>query len=973
MLTTRRTAAADDGLALWGASVALATLALAGWLRATGVEYLVVGWAATLLSLAFVARGSRRERLWRGVASVLALAACGALSLAHRQVGEARDDWAAYSAELQGRAAARMRVELTDLGRQLQEAARRALAAPRERERAFAAVGANIGGAGERGIVLYQGATPFAWAGTIRVPTDTLTAPLGLSVTPFYTTVYAVASAGGRRAVAVALLHAEAPADRLAAPLDALVARAVGVRGFTAVRDTSAVRRGAPELAELPLSGGGVLLVRVEATSPQEALLRLIERVRVRGGILLVVVLAAFLAAMWRARRSLLFRFASLAVPLACVAIVPLNELSNVSRFFDPALYFAPLGGPYTGSLAALGITGAVLLLGLLALLRSPFVTRSRVAAAAAVLVVAGLGPFLLRDLARGVQPPATGVSPTLWLAWETALFLAAGALVLAGASAGRAALGGRRGLSSWVAPAIAGVAAVVGTMSWSAPGRWPGWYPVLWVAAIAALTLTRRSSRFVAAASVLAALGASTLVWGATSRKRVDLAARDVEGLRAPDDYALALLNRFAHELESGAPPRTAAELLSRYVASDLAAAQYPVAMATWDSAGIERARFETGRFVPSGAAVRQVVAEARSTRSPVLRPALGELGVALVLAVPAADGVATSVLVLPRTRLVADDPYATLLGADPGTTGEAPYNLSLTGADSMSLSDAGRYVWRRLGNELHGDWLVRTSRGLSRAHAEVELRPISALVQRGLLVVLFNLGIVALLWVLSALADGGYARWIGVHARRWSRSYRLRLTIVLFAFFVLPAVAFAIWSYNELRRDDRHSQELLVRESLRTIAEGGGIDALAAQQPRAGAPLLRYDRGALAATSDTLYDAVAPFGRFLPPPVFLTLALSDEVTASDVTRVGSTSVLLGYRALTDTTGQRVVLAAPATSAEESLDQRRRDLNVLVLFLTALGALAALGLSGVAARELARPVGELRGAALAIAAGERE
>ncbi|HEX2780327.1 MAG TPA: ATP-binding protein, partial [Gemmatimonadaceae bacterium] len=57
----------------------------------------------------------------------------------------------------------------------------------------------------------------------------------------------------------------------------------------------------------------------------------------------------------------------------------------------------------------------------------------------------------------------------------------------------------------------------------------------------------------------------------------------------------------------------------------------------------------------------------------------------------------------------------------------------------------------------------------------------------------------------------------------------------------------------------------------------------------------------------------------------------------------------------------------------EESLDRRRRDLGILVLFLTAMGALAALGLSGLAARQLARPVGELRGAALAIAAGERE
>jgi two-component system nitrogen regulation sensor histidine kinase NtrY len=54
-------------------------------------------------------------------------------------------------------------------------------------------------------------------------------------------------------------------------------------------------------------------------------------------------------------------------------------------------------------------------------------------------------------------------------------------------------------------------------------------------------------------------------------------------------------------------------------------------------------------------------------------------------------------------------------------------------------------------------------------------------------------------------------------------------------------------------------------------------------------------------------------------------------------------------------------------------LDRRRRDLGVLVLFATAVGAAAALWLSAVAARELARPIGALRVAAKAVARGERE
>jgi len=48
-------------------------------------------------------------------------------------------------------------------------------------------------------------------------------------------------------------------------------------------------------------------------------------------------------------------------------------------------------------------------------------------------------------------------------------------------------------------------------------------------------------------------------------------------------------------------------------------------------------------------------------------------------------------------------------------------------------------------------------------------------------------------------------------------------------------------------------------------------------------------------------------------------------------------------------------VLAAPARSDDLVLDRRRRDLGMLVLFATAAGALAALWLSGIAARRLAR------------------
>ncbi|MDQ6611336.1 MAG: ATP-binding protein, partial [Gemmatimonadota bacterium] len=78
---------------------------------------------------------------------------------------------------------------------------------------------------------------------------------------------------------------------------------------------------------------------------------------------------------------------------------------------------------------------------------------------------------------------------------------------------------------------------------------------------------------------------------------------------------------------------------------------------------------------------------------------------------------------------------------------------------------------------------------------------------------------------------------------------------------------------------------------------------------------------------------------------------------SAPDSTRLASTTA---------------VVATPASGNEFELDKRRADLAVQVSLMLSLGVFAALWLSGVASRSLARPVGRLREAALSLAAGKR-
>src|SRR5207244_599574 len=139
--------------------------------------------------------------------------------------------------------------------------------------------------------------------------------------------------------------------------------------------------------------------------------------------------------AAWRDRREMAWRATLVAVGLACVALTPLSAFSNYSRLFDPALYFTPLGYSLTANAAALALTSALVLLLLLAAVRKQARLEARLLAVLIVLVVAGLGPFLLRDLARGIQIPSYGVSASLWLIWEGPLFLAAVSVILAAAA----------------------------------------------------------------------------------------------------------------------------------------------------------------------------------------------------------------------------------------------------------------------------------------------------------------------------------------------------------------------------------------------------------------------------------------------------------------------------------------------------------------------------------------------------------
>ena len=160
---------------------------------------------------------------------------------------------------------------------------------------------------------------------------------------------------------------------------------------------------------------------------------------------------------------------------------------------------------------------------------------------------------------------PPHGVDAQLWLIWEIPLFLAAVTVLLTGAAAGAALLGPRRGVSPWVAPTMATLAAVIAPVVWEAPGRWPWWYTILWVVAIGLLALSRRTRFVILSASAVAALGADDArlgTHGQRARRRGGARPRRPESGRQRCGDAATALWREHGELRAGHARRSAAAL---------------------------------------------------------------------------------------------------------------------------------------------------------------------------------------------------------------------------------------------------------------------------------------------------------------------------------------------------------------------------------------------------------------------------
>ena len=823
----------------------------------------------------------------------------------------------------------------------------------------------------ERGVVVFgPEGTPLAWAGRHRMVPVADTAELHAVITPFYVTLEArrQTRTGGTAIGTVLLDAAPAIADRGGA-LSVQFARAHGVE----------LRFDSPEIAPRDTdtfdvcprrcdSSYVMLAVRPRPPSQGDVKLDALAGVATRAVIVLAVLLVLLLFAAppgrWRWFVCLGAAWA-VARGLFGPAVLP-------PAIFSPATFYRPLLGEFSDS------AGSLLALAGIALVAACLLWRRGSARRWWSLPLAGLlllfAPYFVRYLGRGIAPPATGVSLGLWLSWETALAVASMALVLFAAALVRGT--GEpptERYRPWVIVAACAWAIVVGLAGlilWQPSGAWPEWYTFLWLPALLGVIVPAPRRWALPGIAVVAGTAAALVTWGAAVEGRLALAERDAQRLGTePDPSAVAALERLGNQVIEEPPARTAADLYALWRGSSLAEEEYPTTLAVWGPRGDEQAELRLAAVDLPTPLLAQLARSEPSTGLSVERVERVP-GVHYVLTTPIPGDVTLTVGVGPRSRLLPQSRVARFLRGEAAL--EPPYAVTLT----LPVSGPGPAAvrWSRVGWTAHGHRGVTLPMvGAALVHLTVELRGPWPLLVRAILVVLWDVVLLALAWGIGLVVAEG-VRPVWPIPRDAFTSYRGRLTLVLAAFFVAPVLAFSIWSFARLGDTTRASGDLLTHQTL-NAAPAGGIQALPASVADLGqrldADLWSYQGGRLAGTSAPVLAELGLVDPLLAPPVYRRLALEDELEMSVDAQTAGRPTRIGYRVIGGEGVQQVVLAAPQLTDDETLRRQQEDLALVLILATIAGCIAAVGLAGLAARTLARPVAALREAALAVGRGD--
>ena len=957
----------------WGA-----VLALAAWTAGLSAGWLAAAAVGTLLWALF-ARAGRSWRVGAAAALVAAVSIGGAVQF---RLGQVAGDWPRVRRAAEDRAEEELRGGLNGLfdagSRAVDSAAALAGRAPAATAGLFQRVEEARRATGVSALAVYlPDGSPLVWAGEHRgsVP-DSVRAGLlaeSFSAGPLFGYVYfARPLAGGRVAVSAVLLDAHVAVGEGTRPYAERFAARFGVRPRFIRPDLAPPGESVWDWSS---ADGRVILSVLFATITQE---RWRERVASRGR---WTAAAAWLAAV------LLLALAwyrggagppgiPVGVLTVSLLVFPLDRMTGAEAF-SPLGFVLPVlpGDVSLGQLLVFLAGVAVWILSRPRVGRPLAALALPVRAALAALVLVGALWTVREAVAPGVLAARSAGGAALILA----LSLLASVPLLALLDPSERAMPWRRRMVLVVLALAVAAALALGVLLWWRPGREaPLWTAALWAVpfALAAAALSRAEvGRGALLPWVVVGWIGTTLalpqLWSLHLNARLQEAGRELARLGAqPDPYLDFLLRDFAEEvLRHAAEGREGVSLLyqSWVEAGEGGLAQegYEASVTLWDGEVPEAELRLTDAPVPRDR-LDEVLRRARAAEEPIVERFTDQEWLHYLLAVPLPGGRTVTAAVPPRRHLGPSTQLSRFLEpAGEGEAGEAA-SLSLLPPADGRAPPPDSLRWGAAPGGWQSEAVVRFPVGPEHAHLLVPAPPGPILLARGVLAMALVLAVLTVLWAVARSLCGEP---LGLESGQWGWfwTFRGRLTLTLFVFFLVPMAAFGATAYRTLSREVARTAAALAERVLAQSAaeyQGASLGELARH---VGADLLLYQRGVLSRAAAAEVIELGLYHAWLPPRVYLEFKVGEAVEAQEERRLAGHDYLVAYRRLGQSDD---VLASPTPLASGEIARRQRELADVVLLAVLFGAAFSVVLSLLVGRALSRPIEAMGRAAASVGEG---
>lgn len=654
---------------------------------------------------------------------------------------------------------------------------------------------------------------------------------------------------------------------------------------------------------------------------------------------------------------------------LGLLSLLPLGRLLGVPGLFSPTGFLLPLtGGGTLGDLLVLG--GALaLLLGAVSPDRLP-----RIPPWLAALGAAGIAAGLLGLLSRGASRELLGLGEQGWVAFQGTAGILTGLLFTAAIVLGRGR--SERFRAGWLALGAGGALLLAtGAVLWVRVGPTiPEAAALLWALPLLPVILAvPADSRWSTGATRLT-LGVSlaatlTLPWAWSERvdARMEGAEQRVERLGTrPDPFLEFLLLRSGEEaIELAETGRNAVEILyGAWIGGGLAEEDVPAWLTVWSPDGLPQEELRIGVTSSRPPMPMDLMTEAIVERRVTLRRYdLADMH--YVAVAPLARGAVVSIIVPPRRTLAGPAPLGPLFSparAEPDPLVLIPLLPGEMPGETEGLN------WIRTPDGWQGELSLVYPNEVYHAHYILELPGFVLVVARGTLLLFLSLLPVMALWGVGLRMAGIEGEEGPGQLRAWLASFRGRVTVTLFGFFLIPSLAFGTLAYRTLSGAAMRTAETLAE---RAVEEGAGsygevagaMDALAR---RTGSDLLLYAGGELIDGSLQELVDLGLYQGWLPPRLHRTIAAGEDLMATASASLGGWEYVVAYRRIQ---GGRVI-AAPSPLQAGATALRQQEVAHLLGFTVVLGAGLSLLLSLLVGRALTRPIQTLQVASERVGAG---